>query len=58
MIAAKIAESLSMALMLKILDLIKESGADQREAITALRGAEVFLAEACLRVPAKAVLKT
>ena len=38
-------EKLALVLMGKILDLIKESGANQREALSAIRAAEAMVPE-------------
>jgi Tfp pilus assembly protein PilX len=51
-------EKLAICLMFKILDLLKESGANQREALSALRAAEAMLPETELQVAPTMVVET
>ena len=50
--------NLSIVLMEKILDLVKASGANQREAICALRAAEAMIPESGLRSASTMVIET
>jgi hypothetical protein len=48
-------ESMSLALMLKLLEVVRESGANSREAACALKAAEAFLPEMGLRAPGRVI---
>ena len=51
-------ENLAMVLMAKILDLVKASGANEREAICALRAAEAMIPESGLGLASTMVIET
>jgi len=51
-------ENLAMVLMEKILDLVKTSGANQQEAICALKAAEAMIPESGLRKASTIVIET
>jgi hypothetical protein len=50
-------EKASFLLMLQILDLIRQSGANQREALCALRAAEAMIPEADLEQAPQVVIE-
>jgi hypothetical protein len=51
-------KSIAFLLMLKILEVVKESGANSREAQSALRAAEAMLPEANLRTASALTVET